>query len=96
MATTGLLDKIPLVEGGAKGVVLSADALNALIMRINLLSSPSLNPTANAGGFYVSKAGVLLDVSPIMQQIANLQARMDSATINGICNGSNIEITLNI
>ncbi len=93
MATTGLLDPIPLTNAGDKGVVISGAMWDLIVSRINLACAPSLNPTSDIGSFYVSKGGIILDLSLLDQRLSNVEARLDGASANGICNGSNIEIT---
>lgn len=95
MASTGLLDPLEPSGGGQKGVVPSGDAWDSHVSRINLACAPSLNPTSGVGSFYVSKGGIILDLSQLESRLANVEARMNSANATGICNGSNIEITFN-
>jgi hypothetical protein len=96
MATTGLLDPLPLTGAGSKGVVISGDAWDAMVSRINLACSPSLNPTSGAGSFYVSKGGIILDVSPLYDLISNAIARLDSANATANCVGNTVTNTFTI
>ena len=96
MATTGLLDPLSLSSAGAKGVVPSGDAWDALVARVNMLCAPALNPTVGAGTFYVSKGGIILDLSLLDQRLSNVEARINSANVSAICNGANIDVTLSL
>lgn len=87
--------RFQLSKAGPKGVVISGDAWDELVTRINMLSAPQLNPPQNIGCWAVADNQIVLDLSILSQRLANVEARpyYTGATVNCIGNVATVTFT---
>lgn len=81
---TGLLQPLPLSGGGEGGMLISCDLWDLLATRVNNLNSPTVNPSANSGVFYVSKAGIILDLAGFDARLQAVENQLGSTGAGGV------------
>jgi hypothetical protein len=74
MANQGTAKKFTLCGLGSQSVVISGALLDDILTRLNVLSSPIINPTQNCVTATIDGGQTLWDFSRLDQRISNLEA----------------------
>lgn len=95
MAISGSWSVIPRCEKGGLSLV-DHDYANQLIDAVNALAQPRINPTSNTVGFTMSRNQAMWDFSGLVNALANVVTRLDSASANANCVGNTVTFTFHI